>query len=40
VADVDDNPLGWYKLEADQFYQPTAGSMRPGPEFLPDTSHR
>ena len=40
VADVDDNPLGWYKLEADQFFQPTAGCMRPGPEFLPDISHQ
>lgn len=40
VVDVDDNPLGWYKLEVDQFFQPTAGCMKPGPEFLPDISHR
>ena len=40
VADPDDNPLGWYKLEDDQFFQPTAGSMRPGPEFLLGIPHR
>ncbi len=35
VADADGKPLGWFQLENDQFYQPTARSMRPGPEFLP-----
>ena len=35
VEDSYGRSLGWTQLENDQFPQPTAGSMRPGPEFLP-----
>lgn len=35
VTGEDGHPIGWYQLTDDQIHQPKAGSMGPGPEFLP-----
>ena len=28
-------PMGWYQVPQDKFHQPKAGSLGPGPEFMP-----